>query len=310
MEYLPKLLKIAMDQLFEEKELHNWNIQSHGETVYINMKFVSHGFDTSTPAPMGFRKKSPAEKRRDSQRLLSFQNSKRDSDITESKYVTSTARKDYQVKEHFIDQCYSPLSQATGDLGHGQTVICESNLPGENQNKSHRTCSTLDSSSETSIGHEIDSTPYLDQTSTQPLINENTDLVSPIDDIPEATGIHCKDYDHSTLFTRIVIDGTDDGTQKLLGFTKQSNIAVYDLSDDGEHAFDTFSLLKPHSDCYKMYKEIIVDSHKNNMIYSCYDQSLKKHLDNTCMFEMTRDYCMFYPLRMLTKRLSESVVIK
>ena len=186
MEYLPKVLKIAMDQLFEEKELHNWNIQSHGETVYINMKFVSHGFDTSTPAPMGFRKKSPAEKRRDSQRLLSFQNSKKDSDIAESKYVTTTARRDYQVKEPFIDQCHSPLSQAIGDSGHGQTVICESDLPGENQNKSH---STLDSSSEISIGHEIDSTPNLDQTSTQPLINENTDHVSPIDDIPKATGI-------------------------------------------------------------------------------------------------------------------------
>ncbi len=34
-ECLPKVLKIAMDELLQEKELHNWNIQAHGETVSI-----------------------------------------------------------------------------------------------------------------------------------------------------------------------------------------------------------------------------------------------------------------------------------
>ena len=152
------------------------------------MRFVPPGFETSTPAPMGFRKKSPADKRRDTQRLLSWQNKKKDTGIYESKYEHSTAVKDYQVKEPFIDQCHSPLSQAIGDSGQGHIVTCESDPLGENQNNEH---SSVDSGSEMSIGHEIDSIPHLDKTSTHPQTNENNDHVNPVDDIPKATGINC-----------------------------------------------------------------------------------------------------------------------
>ena len=82
MESLPKLLVTILNQLLEEKDLNQWNVQANGDTVYVNLKFTQHGQSTndSPPSMPGWRRKSPSERRRDSQRLSSWQ-SQRESNV-------------------------------------------------------------------------------------------------------------------------------------------------------------------------------------------------------------------------------------
>ena len=297
-DHLPKLLKTAIDQLLQEKELGQWNIQASGETVYVNMKFVPHGLHMSTPVPTGFRKKSPSEKKRDSYRMSAWQERKVSYGDIETNYGHTTCHSEGLAKGINIDQCHS---EDISESDHDQTDHKLSDLHVKSQNKVCNENSSV-------AGHDMDHTmPYMECASTQTHVNENIGQ-SPENETPKATGIHSVDYDYLSLFDRIVLDDASEDSSKLIGITKHRKIAIYDLSNNGENACDTFQLINADSDCYAEYKEMILDPNKRNIVYTCHETNMKKHLDN--MFEMTRDFAIYYPLKVLTNKLSENILFK
>ncbi len=121
MESLPKLLQTVLNQLLGEKDLNQWHMQCHGETVYINLRFTPHGqcsTGDSLPFMPGWRQKSPCEKRRDAERLSSWQN-RRDS---------NTSVKNAKAKDNinssgvgtFMPKYSEQSSNSTVHVGHGR----------------------------------------------------------------------------------------------------------------------------------------------------------------------------------------------
>ncbi len=53
----PKVLHVALEQLFIEKKLYRWNIQSNGDNVYVNLKFG----DPHTPTIPGRKHNYPSQ---------------------------------------------------------------------------------------------------------------------------------------------------------------------------------------------------------------------------------------------------------
>ena len=299
MEQLPKLLKSAISELLQEKNLQQWNIQANGDSiVYINMRFVSPGLEMNTPVPVGFRKKSPSEKRRDSCRMSSWQNSKTQTEAR-GKYENATVYNVDFVKGPESEQCYSACSEDNRNPGHESARKSDPLVKNINKDLSSTECNS-------DLGQEIDSSPYMACTSTNPQQNENIDLPCNDDELPKATGIHSTDYDLSSLFRKIVIN---DSNSKLFGLSKHNEpkIAIYDLTEDLQQACDTFQLITPDSESYEMYKQYIASPNKDNIMHTCHDRKLRKHLDN--MYEMVRDYAIYNSFRKLSNILKESTSV-
>ena len=125
MELLPKLLQTVLSQLLDEKDLNQWNMQCNGDTVYVNLRFTQHGQCAGSNSPFmpGWRPKSPSEKRRDAERLSSWQN-RRDSNSS-VKNAEENGNIDSSGVGTFVPNYSGQSKNSTAHVGHGQPATSQ-----------------------------------------------------------------------------------------------------------------------------------------------------------------------------------------
>jgi hypothetical protein len=299
---LPKLLLTVLNELSVDKNLNHWNIQANGNTVYVNMRFVTPGCeDTSTPLPRpgyGFRHKSGSEKARDFNR---FQTWKANNTLQEFNMSTNVDGEEHKYRQGYMS------GKTRSTYKHLEQEAQKSSTATANQPDLHVSCTHENTKqTEQEMNGALSQQEYTTVTANEPDLHlysthENTEqteqemnnaLSQHSDDdcqmpLPEWTSMSKKKegYDYTQLFTKVI---EDDTIANLVCLTKDKRIATYHMHETLLDCYQAFQFINQNDENYAEQMDFI-DSKQNVMG----NHNIKEHLDN--LYEMVRDYSTWYP---------------
>ena len=251
MQYLPKLLLTTLNQILDENNLSQWNMQVNNGVVYVNLKFIQEGHvGQSTPAP-GFRRKSPSEKKRDFQRLSTWQDKKKPSFYSgthETVYTEVHGELSDMVSAIDLDES----DYRCHDIKPGQSQPCESR-PDERD-------------------HHMELLPNTDLEVDQNKLSETADSIWQ----GQSMSQH-----HNTMILKAV----EDSESHLIGaITRDNRIAMYSyMKADSPHLSHKLEIIDSSSPKYDLNMDTIKDL--DNI---CDLPNMQTHLDDMC--KLIREY--------------------
>ena len=249
-QYLPKLLLTTLNQILDENNLSQWNMQVNNGVVYVNLKFIQEGHVCqSTPVP-GFRRKSPSEKKRDSQRLSTWQDKKKPSFY-------------YGTHETVDREVHGELSDMVGAFDLDESDYrCHDTKPGQSQ-----PCESRPDERD----HHMELLPNTDLKADQNKLSETADCM---------WQGQSKSH-HNTMIVKAV----EDSESHLIGaITRDNRIAMYSyMKADSPHLSQKLEIIDSSNSKYDLNLDTIKD-----LDDICDLPHMQAHLDDMC--KLIREY--------------------